>query len=86
MKSGDLVPAVFVVILDCWDKMGRKIIALESSVPYELARMGFVPGTSIEVMQDTWQTNLIRVRCRGAMYFMRRETFNQLELKEEERL
>ena len=65
-------------------KMGRKIITLESRVPYELARMGFVPGTSIEVIQDTWQTNLIRVRCRGATYFMRRETFNQLELEEKD--
>ena len=66
--------------------MGRKIIAPDSHVPYNLAKMGFVPGTSIEIIKDTWRTNLVRVRCRGAMYFMRRETFNQLELEEEERL
>ena len=64
--------------------MGRKIIALESSVPYELARVGFVPGTPIEIIRDPWGANLIRVRCRGALYFLRKETFNQLELEEEE--
>jgi len=64
--------------------MSRKVIVLESSVPYELAKMGFVPGTTIEIMYDTHRANLVRVRCRGAMYFMRREIFNQLELEEEE--
>jgi len=63
--------------------MERKIIALGSSVPYELAKMGFVPGTRIEITQDTWRPNLVRVRCRGALYFVRREILNQLELEEE---
>jgi len=64
--------------------MERKIIALESSVPYELARVGFVPGTPIEIIRDPRGPNLIRVRCRGALYFLRKEIFNQLELEEEE--
>ncbi len=63
--------------------MERKIIALESSVPYELAKVGFVPGTPIQIIRDPWGTNLIRVRCRGALYFLRKETFNKLELEEE---
>jgi Fe2+ transport system protein FeoA len=63
--------------------MERKIIALESSVPYELARVGFIPGTPIEIIRDPWWTNLIRVRCRGALYFLRTEMFNQLKLEEE---
>ena len=64
--------------------MGKKIIAPESSVPYELAKVGFVPGTPIEIIHDPWGTNLIRVRCRGALYFLRKETFNQLKLEEED--
>ena len=63
--------------------MARKIIAFDSNVPYALARVGFVPGTPIDIIYDPWRANLIRVRCRGAMYFMRRETFNQLKLEEE---
>ena len=63
--------------------MKRKIIALESAVPYALARVGFVPGTPIEIIHDPWGSNLIRVRCRGALYFLRTDMFNQLKLEEE---
>tara|TARA_R110002020_G_scaffold350228_1_gene563644 strand:+ start:801 stop:1004 length:204 start_codon:yes stop_codon:yes gene_type:complete len=63
--------------------MARKIIALESAVPYELAKRGLVPGTPIEIIHDSLWSGLVRIRCRGATYFLRREVFNQLELEEE---
>jgi len=64
--------------------MKNKIITLGSSVPYELAKMGLEPGTQLEILSETGKTNLLRVRCRGEIYFMDKELFSQLKLEEKE--
>lgn len=64
--------------------MENKIITLGSSVPYELAKMGFEPGARLEILIETGESNLLRVRCRGELYFMDKELFSQLKLEEEE--
>jgi len=62
----------------------NKIITLGSNVPYELAKMGFEPGTRLEILVEAGESNLFRIRCRGELYFMDKELFNQLKLGEEE--
>jgi len=62
----------------------NKIITLGSSVPYELAKMGLEPGTQLEILPETGESNLLRVRCRGELYFMDKELFSQLKFKKKE--